>query len=91
MLMSRSHFRHLPVSGDAGRVGMLDITDVCRALIDPASPSTPPPQRPVAVIPAAQPVVSSACRTRQYVHGRPHGCGQADEARFGNLFGSSHN
>jgi len=41
MLMSRSHFRHLPVSGDAGRVGMLDITDVCRALIGPASPQHP--------------------------------------------------
>ncbi len=35
MLMSRGHFRHLPVSGDAGLVGMLDITNVCRALIDP--------------------------------------------------------
>lgn len=35
MLMSRGHFRHLPVSGNAGLVGMLDITDVCRALIDP--------------------------------------------------------
>ena len=37
MLMSRGHFRHLPVSGDAGLVGMLDITDVCRALIDPTA------------------------------------------------------
>ncbi len=26
--MSRGHFRPLPVSGDAGLVGMLDITDV---------------------------------------------------------------
>jgi hypothetical protein len=34
MLMSRGHFRHPPVSGDAGLVGMLDITDVWRALID---------------------------------------------------------
>ena len=34
-LMSRGHFRHLPVSGDTGLIGMLDITDVCRALIDP--------------------------------------------------------
>ena len=33
MLTSRGHFRHLPVSGDAGPVGMLDITDVCRALL----------------------------------------------------------
>jgi hypothetical protein len=32
MLMSRGRFRRLPVSGD---VGFLDITDVCRALIDP--------------------------------------------------------
>jgi hypothetical protein len=35
MLMNRGHFRHLPVSGDAGLVGMPGITDVCRALIDP--------------------------------------------------------
>ena len=34
-LTSRGHFRHLPVSGDTGLIGMLDITDVCRALIDP--------------------------------------------------------
>jgi hypothetical protein len=33
--MSRSHVRHLPVSDDIGLVGMRDITDVCRALIDP--------------------------------------------------------
>jgi len=30
--MSCGHFRRLPVSGDAG---LLDTTDVCRALIDP--------------------------------------------------------
>lgn len=34
MLMSRGHFRHPPVSGDAGLAGMPDITDVCGALID---------------------------------------------------------
>jgi CBS domain-containing protein len=34
-LMTRGNFRHLPVSGDTGLIGMLDITDVCRALIDP--------------------------------------------------------
>ena len=33
--MSRGYLRHLPVSGDTGLAGMLDITDVCRALIDP--------------------------------------------------------
>ena len=32
--MSSGHFRHLPVVGDAGLVGMVDIVDVCRALID---------------------------------------------------------
>jgi hypothetical protein len=46
MLMSRGHFRHLPVSGDTGLAGMLDITDVCHALIDPTSPSAAPPATP---------------------------------------------
>ncbi len=32
--MTSGHFRHLPVVGDAGLVGMVDIVDVCRALID---------------------------------------------------------
>jgi CBS domain-containing protein len=32
--MTGGHFRHLPVVGDAGLVGMVDITDVCRALLD---------------------------------------------------------
>ena len=40
-LMSPGHFRHLPVSCDTGLIGMLDITDVCRALID-AGPSQQP-------------------------------------------------
>ena len=35
MLVSHGHFRHLPVSGDAGLVDMLDITDVCRTLTGP--------------------------------------------------------
>ena len=43
-LMSRSHFRHLPVSGDIGLAGMPDITGVSRALIDPPDLS----QRPAA-------------------------------------------
>ena len=34
-LMTSGHFRHLPVVGDAGLVGIVDITDVCRVLIDP--------------------------------------------------------
>ena len=32
-IMTTRHFRHLPVAGDAGLVGVVDITDVCRALI----------------------------------------------------------
>jgi CBS domain-containing protein len=33
-VMTSGHFRHLPVVGDAGLVGIVDITDVCRALLD---------------------------------------------------------
>ena len=34
-VMMSGHFRHLPVVGDAGLVGIVDITDVCRALLEP--------------------------------------------------------
>jgi CBS domain-containing protein len=33
-LMMSGHFRHLPVVGDAGLAGIVDIADVCRALIE---------------------------------------------------------
>ena len=33
-IMTTRHFRHLPVAGDAGLLGMVDIIDVCRALIN---------------------------------------------------------
>ena len=33
--MTSGYFRHLPVVGDAGLVGIVDITDVCLALLDP--------------------------------------------------------
>src|SRR5580704_13632744 len=33
-LMTGGHFRHLPVVGDAGLAGIIDITDVCRALLE---------------------------------------------------------
>jgi CBS domain-containing protein len=45
-IMTSGHFRHLPVVGDAGLVGMVDIVDVCRALID--SVISPPPGTGVA-------------------------------------------
>jgi CBS domain-containing protein len=33
-VMASRRFRHLPVVGDAGLVGIVDITDVCRVLLD---------------------------------------------------------
>jgi len=32
-IMTTRHFRHLPVAGDVGLLGVVDIIDVCRALI----------------------------------------------------------
>jgi CBS domain-containing protein len=32
--MLAGHFRHLPVVGDTGLIGIVDIADVCRALLD---------------------------------------------------------
>lgn len=40
-VMTSGRFRHLPVTGDAGLVGIVDITDVCRALLE-ADVSRPP-------------------------------------------------
>jgi CBS domain-containing protein len=44
-VMTSGHFRHMPVVSVAGLVGIVDITDVCRALIDPA-PRTFPATEP---------------------------------------------
>ena len=35
-LMVSGHFRHLPVVGRTGLAGIVDIRDVCRALLEPA-------------------------------------------------------
>ena len=40
-VMTSGHFRHLPVVGDAGLVGIVDITDVCLALLE--TEVLPPP------------------------------------------------
>jgi CBS domain-containing protein len=40
-VMASRRFRHLPVVGDAGLVGIVDITDVCRVLLE-AGVSGPP-------------------------------------------------
>ena len=31
-IMTARRYRHLPVTGDAGLLGVIDITDVCQAL-----------------------------------------------------------
>ena len=31
-IMTTRHYRHLPVTSDAGLLGLVDITDVCQAL-----------------------------------------------------------
>jgi CBS domain-containing protein len=45
-IMTTRHYRHLPVNGDAGLLAVVDITDVCRALInageDDRSPGADP-------------------------------------------------
>jgi CBS domain-containing protein len=33
-IMTSRRFRHLPVIGDTGLVGIVDITDVCRVLLE---------------------------------------------------------
>ena len=33
-IMTARHLRHLPVTGDAGILGIVDITDVCQALVN---------------------------------------------------------
>jgi len=38
-VMTSRRFRHLPVLGDTGLVGIVDITDVCRALLDVSEPA----------------------------------------------------
>jgi CBS domain-containing protein len=32
-IMTTGHYRHLPVAGDTGLLGVVDIIDVCRALL----------------------------------------------------------
>jgi CBS domain-containing protein len=40
-IMTTGHFRHLPVLGEDGVAGMVDISDVCRALLDPSFSRVP--------------------------------------------------
>jgi hypothetical protein len=34
-MMTTRHFRHPPVAGDAGLLGVVDLIDVCQALTSP--------------------------------------------------------
>ena len=45
-VMTSGRFRHLPVMGDPGLVGIVDITDVCRALLDVSEAGEEPPSNP---------------------------------------------
>src|SRR5260370_40625794 len=51
--MVTGHFRHLPVAGEAGLIGMVDITDVCAALPGPPQDDLPPSRDPHTPGPAA--------------------------------------
>jgi CBS domain-containing protein len=45
-VMTSGRFRHLPVMGGPGLVGIVDITDICRALLDaPQAAEEPLPDR----------------------------------------------
>src|SRR5438045_4418616 len=45
-VMTSGRFRHLPVMGESGLVGIVDITDVCRALLDVSEAAEEPPSDP---------------------------------------------
>lgn len=45
-VMTSGRFRHLPVMGDAGLVGIVDITDVCSALLEVSEAAEEPPSDP---------------------------------------------
>ena len=40
-IITSSHFRHLPVCGGSGVAGIVDITGICRAQLDPDSSRRP--------------------------------------------------
>src|SRR5487761_616831 len=40
-IMTRGHFRHLPVVGDSGLIGIVDVADICRVLIALGSLDSP--------------------------------------------------
>ena len=59
-VMTGGRFRHLPVMAGPGLAGIVDITDICRALLDAlqAAQQPPPDPRPPAGRPAPPPAMS---------------------------------
>ena len=53
-IMTAKHFRHLPVAGDAGLIGVIDVTDVCRALSKLETAGHGPAADPGVPVPASR-------------------------------------
>jgi CBS domain-containing protein len=72
-VMTSGHFRHLPVVGDAGLVGFVDITGVCRALLEPHVPGRPSarPSRLVLAAPSPGPLAAPGASGRKKDVGNP--------------------
>jgi CBS domain-containing protein len=62
-IMTSRRFRHLPVVRDGGLVGIVDITDVCRALLESGALPGPPSRKPTTGKYAAPPT-RTWCGTR---------------------------
>jgi CBS domain-containing protein len=54
-IMTAGHFRHLPVTGNAGLLGIVDINDVCRALINAEQGDLSPAVMQVVTLISSQP------------------------------------
>ena len=68
--MTSKRFRHLPVMGDAGLVGIVDITDVCSALLD-VSEATEEPLRSNAAAPLSLKPVPPSRLDRSIFEAKP--------------------
>ena len=62
-IMTTRHLRHLPVAGDAGLLGVVDLTAVCRALLNARAGATPLPDPRLTRSASGPPEASpSSCR-----------------------------
>jgi len=69
-VMTGGRFRHLPVMAGPGLAGIVDITDICRALLDAlqAAQQPPPDPRP----PAGRHLTPTSFDHETQTAGRPH-------------------